>query len=202
MLDYISLSWWKFYFYLLNFVLSNEVSMYYNLIVFHHVYATCTQWGNSNCISACSQHVIDDSDACETCSRRRSREAKRAIPRVNALPSRAVPERVQVSQGPCVTLHPCPYPTIRGNEANAFRGPTTRKRITPPSRGTYRGNIGKSASAPPPPRLEWPLFVSGATIRVRRSEQRFLTNTACEWDPTKACGGDKEDRKRENGTAG
>lgn len=25
-------------------------------------------------------------------------------------------------------------------------------------------------------RLEWPLFVSGATIRVRRAEQRFLTN--------------------------
>lgn len=28
------------------------------------------------------------------------------------------------------------------------------------------------------PRLEWPLFVSGATICVRWAEQRFLTNVA------------------------
>lgn len=30
------------------------------------------------------------------------------------------------------------------------------------------------------PCLEWPLFVSGATIRVRQTEQRFLTNVAYE----------------------
>lgn len=49
------------------------------------------------------------------------------------------------------------------------------------------------------PCLEWPPFVSGATIRVRQTEQRFLTNVAYEM---KSDEGDKEDRKRENGTAG
>lgn len=51
--------------------------MEFNSTAFHHVYPACT-WRDSNCVSACSQHVVvvDDSDACETCSRRWSRDVQ------------------------------------------------------------------------------------------------------------------------------
>lgn len=82
------------------------------------------------------------------------REAKRAIPRANALPSRAVPNGFRCRR--VRARHPVRTPRIRSNEANAFRGPTARKRITL-RRGSYRGNIGKSV-----PRV--------APIRFRRDD--------------------------------
>lgn len=120
---------------------------------------------------------------------RQSREAKCAIPRANALLSLSVlarvygPERVRMSQDiSCslslsISLFRSPVssssrPTIRGNEANAFRGPTIRKRIIP-GRGSYRGNIGKL----PPPRgrllpssfysfLAWQFVCAGPHVRT------------------------------------
>lgn len=181
-------------FYSLNFV---SFRMEFNSTAFHHVYPACTR-RDSNCVSACSQHVVvvvvDDSDACETCSRRRSR-GETCNPTRERTSLEGGPERVQVSQGPCVTLYPCPYPIIRSNEANA-RFAVQRPENELPFVVEVIEEILES------PRLEWPLFVSGATIRVRRAEQRFLTNVAYEWNSTRAYGSDKEDRKRENGTAG
>jgi len=70
----------------------------------YHVHSACTR-RNFNCVSAYSRYVVGNSDACETCSRRRSR-GETCNPTRERTSLEGGPERVQVSQGPRVTLYP------------------------------------------------------------------------------------------------
>jgi len=105
--------------------------------------------------------VVDTSSATRAKRARDvDREAKRAIPRANALPSRAVPNGFRcrrVRASPCILV----VPHDKRQRSECFSRSNGSK-TNYPRRGSYRGNIGKSASS----RLKWPLYVSGAMICV------------------------------------
>lgn len=113
------------------------------------------------------------------CNRRADHDAdhrgtKRAIPRANALLSTegGCSERVQVSQQPVPLLYVSPFRAFpAGNQANALRGPTARKRIIPLVVEVI-GEISESLRGRR--HIEWLPFVSGAAICARRAEQRSL----------------------------
>lgn len=96
---------------------------------------------------------VDDFDACEMHSRAPPGEGARCGETRNPTHERTSLSRAVLNGFRCRRIPPCPATRTRtttgGNEANAFRGPTARKRIIL-RRGSYRGNIGKSAPSPSP----------------------------------------------------